>query len=138
MDTPVEYMEIAVAGLHLSGQPLNHQLTSLGSRLKRKCTTSAEYKMYLVKDARGEKPGLIRLTGGRKGSAFELEIWEVPFENAGKFISMIPQPLGIGTLNLQDGTQVKGFICEPCVMEESEDISRFSGWREFVKAKEIE
>jgi allophanate hydrolase len=138
MDTITpQYMEIAVAGLHLSGQPLNHQLTSLGSRLKRSCTTSAEYKMYLVKDARGEKPGLIRLSNG-KGSAFELEIWEVPLENAGKFIAMIPQPLGIGTLNLHDGTQVKGFICEPCVMEQSEDISRFSGWREYVRAKEIE
>jgi allophanate hydrolase len=138
METPVEYMEIAVAGLHLSGQPLNHQLTSLGSRLKRSCKTASEYKMYLVKDARGEKPGLIRLTNGKIGSAFDLEIWELPIQNAGKFISMIPQPLGIGTLNLGDGSQVKGFICEPCVVETSEDISRFSGWREYMRAKEIE
>jgi len=29
-----EYMELSVAGLYLSGQPLNHQLTSLGGRLK--------------------------------------------------------------------------------------------------------
>ncbi len=138
MDSPVEYMEIAVAGLHLSGQPLNHQLISLGSRLKGNCKTSAEYKMYLVKDARGEKPGLIRLTTGKTGSSFELEIWEVPMQNVGKFLSMIPQPLGIGTLNLNDGTQVKGFICEPCVGEQSEDISKFSGWREYIIAKEIE
>lgn len=133
MENNQEYMEIAVAGLHLSGQPLNHQLTALGSRLKRSCKTSAEYKMYLVKDAKGEKPGLIRLKTD-KGFKFKLEIWEVPLQNAGKFISMIPQPLGIGTLNLEDGTQVKGFICEPCVMDESEDISQFSGWVEYIEA----
>jgi allophanate hydrolase len=138
MNTQSEYLEIAVAGLHLSGFPLNHQLTSLGSRLKRSCKTSAEYKLYLIKDVRGEKPGLIRLLNERSGSAFEIEIWEVPMQNVGKFISQIPQPLGIGTINLEDGTQVKGFICEPCVVEENEDISRFSGWAEYIKAKEME
>ena len=132
----LKYIEIAVAGLHLSGEPLNHQLITLNSRLKLTCKTSAEYKMYLVKDARGEKPGLIRLPSGQKGSAFELEIWEIPLENVGIFISMIPQPLGIGTINLENGTQTKGFICEPCVIEQCEDISHFSGWREYVSAKQ--
>ena len=133
MENNQEYMEIAVVGLHLSGQPLNHQLTTLDSRLKRSCKTSAEYKMYVLKDAKGEKPGLIRLkTDG--GVMFKLEIWEIPLQNVGKFISMIPQPLGIGTLNLEDGTQVKGFICEPCVMDDSEDISQFSGWVEYIES----
>lgn len=131
-ETREEYMELAVAGLHLSGQPLNHQLTSIGGKLKRSCLTSAQYKMYLIEDERGKKPGLARLSESEKGSQFELEIWEVPIQHAGKFISLIPQPLGIGTLNLDDGTKVKGFICEPCVTEECKDISHFPGWRSFL------
>ena len=42
----------------------------------------------------------------------ELEIWAVPAREFGSFVALIPAPLGIGTLTLDDGTQVKGFACE--------------------------
>jgi allophanate hydrolase len=129
-----EYLDIAVAGLHLSGEPLNHQLLTLGATLKKTCLTSATYKMYLVSDEKGKKPGLVRLPKGEKGNQYELEIWAVPMENVGKFIAQIPQPLGIGTLDLEDSSQVKGFICEPLVASQCEDISQFSGWRAYLKS----
>lgn len=128
-------MDIAVAGLHLSGQPLNYQLLSLGGRLKKTCKTAPQYKMYLIKDEKGMKPGLVRLPNGQPGNEFELEIWELPVQEVGKFIAMIPAPLGIGTLSLENGESVKGFICEPLVIEESEDISGYSGWRAFIASR---
>lgn len=127
-----ESMHIAVAGLHLTGQPLNHQLVSLGATLVKTCRTSASYAMYLIEDEKGKKPGLVRLPDGKTGNAYEIEIWSLPIENVGKFLSFIPAPLGLGTLTLEDGSAVKGFICEHRVMEEGKDISGFPGWKSFM------
>ena len=127
-----ERMDIAVAGLQHSGQPLNHQLISLGGHLVKSCKTSENYKLMLIEDEKGKKPGLLRLSRHEKGKAYEIEIWSVPIENVGKFLSFIPAPLGLGTLSLEDGSTVKGFICEYRVAEEGRDISEFSGWREFL------
>ena len=51
----------------------------------------------------------------------------------------VPSPLGIGTVDLLDGSQVKGFICEAWVAEAAKetksgiiDITDFGGWRKFV------
>ena len=125
-------MEIAVAGLHLTGQPLNHQLVTLGGALVKSCRTSAQYKMFLVDDDKGKKPALVRLPHGNPGRAYEVEVWSLPMENIGKFLSFIPAPLGLGTINLEDETAVKGFICEHRVVAEGKDISGFSGWKSFL------
>jgi hypothetical protein len=50
--------------------------------------------------------------GGTTGGAIEIEIWEVPASAFGGFVDGIPAPLGIGTLTLENGRQVKGFLCE--------------------------
>ena len=129
-----EYMDIGVAGLHLTGQPLNHQLITLGGTLAKTCRTSARYKMYLITDEKGKKPGLLRLPDGSPGNGYEVEVWSLPIENVGKFLSFIPAPLGLGTLTLEDETKVKGFICEYRVAEEGTDISGFSGWRSYMES----
>ena len=41
-------------------------------------------------------------------------------------------PLGIGTLELEDGRQVKGFICEPRGLEGASDITAHGGWRAYL------
>ena len=127
-----EYMDIAVAGLHLTGQPLNHQLITLGGQLVKACRTAEHYKMYLIADEKGRKPGLLRLPDNKSGQAYEVEVWSLPMENIGKFLSFIPPPLGLGTITLEDGAMVKGFICEHRVVEEGKDISHFSGWKSFL------
>ncbi|WP_419195641.1 allophanate hydrolase-related protein, partial [Bordetella petrii] len=38
----------------------------------------------------------------------------------------------IGTLELADGRQVKGFICEPCGITGARDITEFGGWRAYL------
>ena len=51
----------------------------------------------------------------------------------GSFVEEIPQPLGIGTLELEDGRLVKGFICEPEAVTNATDISKFGGWRAYIQ-----
>jgi allophanate hydrolase len=50
----------------------------------------------------------------------------------GDFVSRVPPPLAIGTLELADGTRVKGFVCEPFATEGAKDISHFGGWRAYL------
>ena len=61
-----------------------------------------------------------------------LEIWALPAEGFGRFVAGIPSPLGIGTLDLADGTRVKGFLCETIATEGARDVTGFGGWRAFV------
>ena len=72
------------------------------------------------------------------GTSIYLELFKLPTENVGRFLEQIPPPLGLGTLDLEDGGSVKGFICEGYVASansgfEVEDITHLRSWLDFVK-----
>jgi allophanate hydrolase len=128
-----EAILVAVVGAHLDGQPLNGQLTERGGYLVKACSTAPEYRLYALKDTVPPKPGLQRVLDG-SGYAIEVEVWALPAKSFGSFMKLISSPLGIGTLRLDDGTEVKGFICEPFALATAHDISRFGGWRNYLAA----
>ena len=75
-----ELLRIAVAGAHLSGLALNHQVLELGATLVKACKTAPVYRMYSI----GPKPSLIRQPeGSTTGAAIEVELWDFPIENVG-------------------------------------------------------
>ena len=121
-------IDVAVVGAHLSGQPLNHQLTGIGGKLARAVCTANAYRLYAL-PGEPSRPGLVRVPSG--GAAIEAEIWSVPAETFGRFVAGIPAPLGIGRLQLGDGTEVCGFICEPLGVAGARDITEFGGWRAY-------
>ncbi len=47
----------------------------------------------------------------------------------GSFAALIPSPLGIGKVELEDGSVDPGFICEGYAAIEAEDIITSGGWR---------
>ena len=47
----------------------------------------------------------------------------------------IPSPLGIGSVTLIDGSEVRGFICEPYALEDAPDISSYGGWRAYLASR---
>ena len=119
-------VRLAVGGAHLSGMPLNHQLTELRARLVRTARTAPTYRLYALEG----KPGLVR---AEAGGAIELEVWELEPREFGSFVAQIPAPLGIGTLELEDGEQVKGFLCEPYAVRGRPEITQFGGWRAYLE-----
>ena len=125
-------VSVAVVGAHLSGQPLNHQLTGRGATLERTCRTAPAYRLYALPGTEPPKPGLVR-TGS--GVPIEVEVWEMPTERYGSFVAGIPAPLGIGTLELEDGTRVQGFVCEHHAARDALDISEYGGWRAYLAAR---
>lgn len=51
----------------------------------------------------------------------------------GSFVALIPAPLSIGTVSLEDGTSVKGLLCEVHAVKGAENITSFGGWRELAE-----
>jgi len=127
-------------------------------------------RLFAISDDRGVvKPGMVRQLHSELTAAIELEIWELPMENVGHFVLQVdrlclprschifpltplitwpcfvlpfqvPPPLGIGTVELEDGSNVKGFICEGWVVEAAScgdkkivEITHLGGWLKFVE-----
>ncbi|TVP53503.1 MAG: allophanate hydrolase [Halomonadaceae bacterium] len=126
-------IQVAVVGAHLTGMPLNVQLTERHARLLEQTTTSPRYRLYALPDSTPPKPGL-RRTGESQGQAIIVEVWEMATWDFGSFVGLIPPPLGIGNVELADGRWVKGFICEDHALAEAQDITHFGGWRAFREA----
>ncbi len=124
-------VRVAVVGAHLSGLPLNGQLIERGARLVAAARTAPAYRLYALPD--GKRPGLIRVDGN--GAAIECEVWEMPASRFGSFVAGIPAPLGIGKLELADGTMVNGFICEGIGVVDAQDITEFGGWRAWLASR---
>jgi allophanate hydrolase len=128
-----DQVHVAVCGAHLSGLPLNRQLTSRNGRLIASTTTSPDYKLYALPGDPPKRPGLVRVDGNELGAAIEVEVWELPVHEFGSFVVGIPAPLGIGTITLAGGEAVHGFLCERYAVGDAEDISRYGGWRQYLQ-----
>ena len=124
-------IEIAVVGAHLSGLPLNGELTSRGGTFVRVAETTPDYRFYALPGTTPPKPGLLRVGKGT-GSAITAEIWSLDATGFGTLVSKIPAPLGIGTIDFADGTAAKGFLVEAEAVKGAEDISASGGWKAFL------
>ncbi|WNI25721.1 allophanate hydrolase [Streptomyces sp. ITFR-16] len=123
---------IAVVGAHLTGEPLNPQLLSLGARLICTTTTAPAYRLYAL-PTDPPKPGLVRTAEG--GAPMETEIWELPPEGLGALAASLPHPMTLGRVDLADGTTAPGFLCEPYAVEDAQDITEHGGWRAYASSR---
>jgi allophanate hydrolase len=124
-------IELAVVGAHLSGMPLNYELTSRNARFLRARPTTKDYKLFALAGGPPFRPGLMRVADGA-GSQIATEVWAISPESLGSFITGVPAPLGIGTIRLADGTSPKGFIVEAEGVVGAKDVSEFGGWRNYI------
>lgn len=124
-------LQLAVCGAHLRGLPLNHQLLELGGRFVREAWTAPCYRLFALNSI-PPKPGMLRSASG--GAAIELEIWELPAAGLGQFLAAIPFPLGLGKVELDDGSQVTCFLVESAAVESVREITQFGGWKNFLRS----
>jgi allophanate hydrolase len=125
---------VAVCGAHMSGLPLNHQLTQRRARLLCATRTAPEYRFYALPGGPPQRPGLVRVA--TDGAAVDVEVWAVPADQFGSFVANIPAPLGIGRVRLADGSEVSGFLCEAIAVTEAQDITSLGSWRRFIGTDE--
>lgn len=124
-------VKVAVCGAHLSGLPLNWQLTQRGARLLGAVQSAPEYKFYALAGGPVQRPGMVRVNEG--GAAIHMEVWELPAEHFGSFVDGIPAPLGIGKVKLADGSWVSGFVCEVIGVEGGTEITELGSWRAWLE-----
>ena len=124
-------VRLAVAGAHLSGQPLNGELLARQASLIRAAMTSPEYRLYAL-DTVPPKPGLVY--SPQRGRSIEVEVWELDDAAFGNFVRGLPPPMTIGTTRLDDGTRVMGFTCEPYALQGARDITDHGGWRAYLNS----
>lgn len=122
-------LKLAVCGAHMAGLPLNRQLTERGARLVRAGRTAPVYRLYALPGGPPARPGMVR---DGQGAAIEVEVWELPTDRFGSFVAAIPPPLAIGTVELEDGESVKGFVCEAHATLKARDITELGGWRAYL------
>lgn len=120
---------LVVAGAHLTGQPLNPQLLSLGAHLLYTTTTAPVYRLHALRTDPA-KPGLERV--GEGGAAIEVEVWQLPPEGLGRLTAELPSPMTLGRVALSDGTTAPGFLCEPYALPGATDITAYGGWRGYL------
>jgi allophanate hydrolase len=122
---------LLVVGAHLSGQPLNGELTTRGARLVGRALTASGYRLYRL-DTTPPKPGLVRSDAG--GAGIEGELWELPPAGLAGLLAELPSPMALGRVALADGSEVVGFLCEPAALERAEEITAYGGWLEYLRS----
>jgi len=125
----METVKLAVVGAHLKDMPLHWQLTSRDARFVGEAKTAPAYRLYAMADSVPPKPALVH---GSDGAAISLEIYELDMAAFGSFVAEVPPPLAIGTVTLDDGSLVKGFVAEPRAIVNAEDITDLGGWRAYM------
>ena len=113
----------------MSGLPLNYQLTDVGGHYLDTRKTSDNYRLFALPGGPPYRPGLVK---NKPGVGIELEIWQLSKAAFGHFVSQIPSPLGIGKVELENGDQVCGFLCEAHALADARDITEFTSWRKFL------
>lgn len=124
---------VAVVGAHMQGLALNGQLLELGASFVERTRTAARYRLFVLPGGPPERPGLVQVSSG--GHSIELEVWRMSWAALGALLAKVPAPLGIGTLELETGVRVKGFVCETFATEAARDISALGGYRAYLAQK---
>jgi allophanate hydrolase len=123
---------MVVCGAHMSGLPLNSELTSRGARMLRKTKTAEKYGFYALAGGPPKRPGMVAMTDGG-GGAIEVEVWALPKSEVGGFLAGIPSPLCLGSVELADGSFEKGFLCESAGLTGATEITSLGSWRTFIQ-----
>lgn len=128
-----EYVDVAVCGSHMNKLPLNKQLLDVGATLVKEVKTTPEYSLFDISSSSLKRPGMVR--NPSNGASIDVEVWRIPRERAGDFLDNVKAPLTLGNVQLEDGTSVKGFLCESYALSSATDISSFGGWRNYLKSQ---
>jgi allophanate hydrolase len=126
----MESVKLAVVGAHLKDMPLHWQLTSRDARFVGEGKTAPAYRLYAMADSVPPKPALVH---SDDGAAIAIEVYELDMAAFGSFVAEVPPPLAIGTVTLEDGSLVKGFVAEPRAIVGAEDITALGGWRRYMQ-----
>jgi len=125
-------IDVAVFGAHMTGQPLNWQLTELGAVLAGTVVTAPTYRFYALRTTPA-KPGLVR--DDNNGAEITGERWSIPAAHVGAFLNQLAAPMTIGVVALDTGDEVLGFLCEPAAITGAPEITHAGPWTTYLASQ---
>jgi allophanate hydrolase len=123
---PSGTVPLVVAGAHLRGEALEHQVLDCGGRWQATTRTAARYALHLVAED-PPRPGLVRTDG--PGAAIEVDVWALPPEGWARFVAAGVPGLAVGRVELADGSVLPGFVAVADESTGRPDLSPYGGWR---------
>jgi allophanate hydrolase len=121
---------LVVAGAHLRGEALDHQVVDCGGEWLATTRTAPVYALHLVADS-PPRPGLVRTAG--PGAAIEVDVWALPPEGWARFVAQGVPGLAVGRVELADGTVRPGFVAAADQAADQAaglpDLTPWGGWR---------
>jgi len=127
------FIKVVVCGAHMSGMALNSQLTERDAQLVSKTRTANKYRLFALDGAPPLRPGL--MFDDNQGSYIEVEVWALPKQHLADFVALVPPPLGFGRVELENGNNEFGFICEPRGFLNAKEITHLGSWRAYCNQK---
>ena len=130
---------LAVVGAHRQGQPLHYTLQSRGAAFVAATTTAPQYRLFAlpVDPSTGiAKPAMIRAEESGSGAAIAVEVYRLPRNQWGSFLATIQAPLGIGRVELADGSWVMGFTADASLVisADAQEITQHGDWLTYLDA----
>ena len=123
-------MLLAVNGTLMRGLALNGNLVAAGASFVREARTAPSYRLWSIGD---RHPAMLRVSA--HGAAIAVEVWDVPPAGIAEILGKEPPGLSIGSVMLEDGSEVLGVLGEPILVEGQPEITRHGGWRAYVASR---
>jgi allophanate hydrolase len=123
---------LALAGAHMSGLPLNGQITERGGRMLRAARTAPGYRLLALPGGPPQRPALVPDPDG--SASIEIELWDLPPERIGDLLALVPSPLAFGKLRIDDGSEVTGFVGAAGAEAGARDVTEHGSWRAWLAA----
>jgi hypothetical protein len=124
-----EKCELAVNGTLMQGLELNVNLQAVDAVFIQETITAPIYRLWSIDD---RHPAMMRVSEG--GRSIALEIWSLPLAGLAKILEREPAGLCIGKIKLADNSDVLGVLGEPFLCEGQREITKFGGWRNYIKS----
>jgi gamma-glutamylcyclotransferase (GGCT)/AIG2-like uncharacterized protein YtfP len=115
-------MKLFVNGTLMRGEALHQNLD--GCTFLAEAQTAAAYRLYAL--GNGSYPGMIRAADS--GVTVSGELYDVPSDLVDGIFAREPPHLYLGVVELADGSQVQGVLCDPAAAPKYPEISTYGGW----------
>ena len=102
-------LRLAVVAAHRRGLPLHSQLVALGAGYAGTAVTAPRYRLLALPGGDVERGGL--WWAGTHGGRVEVELHDLPLAAVGSLVLLLPSPLAVGRVQLDDGSSVAGLVC---------------------------
>lgn len=81
-------------------------------------------------DKNPPKPGMYR---SFEGAELVGEPWFVSEAGLGRFLTTLPEPIPLGSIELNVGTRAVGFVCDAMAVAASKAFSQYGDWHEHLR-----